>query len=818
MAEVGTTFVTVAPSAKGFLPKLSSQIGGDVEKAGRTSGSRFGKVFASASMSPLRAIGAAAVGLFAVDKVKDFFATSIDEARESQKVGALTTQVIKSTGGAAQVSAEQVGNLSSAISKKVGIDDEAIQSGANMLLTFTNIRNEVGRGNKIFNQATKITTDMSAALGTDLKNQAIQVGKALNDPIKGVTALQRVGVSFTSQQKDQIKALVNGGHTLDAQKLILRELNKEFGGAAAAQATAGEKMSVAWGNLKEQIGTALLPALDAVENAVTTHVIPAVSDLVTKIGPAFSAVSSFVAPFIAQFQAFFSGSGGTGVASFGSQISTVFNGQILPLVQQAGVVFNTILFPAIQSVASYFSGTLLPAFRQFATIIMTNVIPIFTSLASFVYTQLYPAIAKIVSAVAQNLKPVFDQLVATFRGSVLPALQQLLAKFHEWQPTIQRVIGVVVQVIGKVLEFASAVLGKVLPVAIRFAGFMISKMVPAVLGVITVLFRIIGVVIRVGGAFVDAITHVARFAAAVSKKIGEVIGFVRALPGKITGALGNVGSILLNAGKAIMSGLLDGLTAGFKPVKDFLGGVAGTIKKIKGPLPYDRTILIPAGRAIMQGLDKGLRAGARDVYSNVSSMATKIARALAGGISAGEKKWVTPAIKRLDDAVGKLVDKAKSKVDDLKQQFSSVRDSVAQAFGGDLFSASNTGSFMAGLLKQRGLLGNLLKAQKTLQGWRLDPNFLSALFASGNSNLILGLAAGGKSAAVRDANLYGTVIGQQQSLGVSQANYQFGQQLNVATRQLDRLELIEKNTRDLDKKVARALSQASAKGAKKKKR
>src|SRR5207237_7672973 len=130
---------------------------------------------------------------------------------------------------------------------------------SNLLMTFTGLRNEVGKGNDVFNQATQIATDMGAALGTEPKAAAIQLGKALNDPIKGVSALSRVGVSFTSQQKDQIKTLVKSGDTLGAQKIILGELNKEFGGAAAASATSGEKMSVAFGNFKEQIGTALLP-------------------------------------------------------------------------------------------------------------------------------------------------------------------------------------------------------------------------------------------------------------------------------------------------------------------------------------------------------------------------------------------------------------------------------------------------------------------------------------------------------------------------------------------------------------------------------
>jgi hypothetical protein len=185
----------------------------------------------------------------------------VKQFEDSNKVARQTQAVLKSTGGAANVTAKQVGDLATAISRKTGIDDEAVQSSENMLLTFTRVRNEAGRGNDIFTRATRTVQDMSVALGQDGKNSAIQLGKALNDPIKGVTALQRVGVTFTAAQRQQIKALEDTGHHLQAQRIILRELNKEFGGSAAAQATPFDKLKVSAGNLAETLGGDLAPAL-----------------------------------------------------------------------------------------------------------------------------------------------------------------------------------------------------------------------------------------------------------------------------------------------------------------------------------------------------------------------------------------------------------------------------------------------------------------------------------------------------------------------------------------------------------------------------
>lgn len=270
MAEVGSAFLTIIPSARGFRGQLEAQTSPGAAAAGRTAGAKFG----GGMSSSLKAIGIATVAATAAGFIKG----AVGEAREAQKVGAVTAQVIKTTGSAANVTAKQVGALSNAISKKTGVDDEAVQSGANLLLTFTNVQNQAGKGNDIFNQATAAVQDMAVAFHQDAGGAAKQLGKALNDPVKGVTALTRVGIQFSAQQKAQIKTLVKSGNVLGAQKIILAEIAKESGGAAAAQATAGDKMRVSWANFQEAVGTLLLPVMDKlfagltkVINFITAH-------------------------------------------------------------------------------------------------------------------------------------------------------------------------------------------------------------------------------------------------------------------------------------------------------------------------------------------------------------------------------------------------------------------------------------------------------------------------------------------------------------------------------------------------------------------
>lgn len=241
-------------------------------------------------------IGAGAVELLrsGFDGLKNVVLDSIAAYEESAKVGRETERVLRTTGAAAWITAGQVSDLASALSDKSGVDDEAIQSGENLILTFTNIRNEAGKGNDIFDQTTQLALDMATALGKDMATSALQLGKALQDPVDGMTKLSRAGVVFTDQQKDQVRQLQASGDLLGAQKVILAEVAKEFGGAAEAAATPLEKLKVKIDNMSEAFGGMLMPAVNTVANFLNNNLVPgaeALGKVLSENGDAIVAVS-----------------------------------------------------------------------------------------------------------------------------------------------------------------------------------------------------------------------------------------------------------------------------------------------------------------------------------------------------------------------------------------------------------------------------------------------------------------------------------------------------------------------------------------------
>src|SRR6202007_1367615 len=77
--------------------------------------------------------------------------------------------------------------------------DEAVQRGQSLLLQFRNIRGEV------FLLANQAMVDLAAKMGGDVPGAAQLLGRALQDPVRGMQSLRRAGIILGDSQKDQMK-------------------------------------------------------------------------------------------------------------------------------------------------------------------------------------------------------------------------------------------------------------------------------------------------------------------------------------------------------------------------------------------------------------------------------------------------------------------------------------------------------------------------------------------------------------------------------------------------------------------------------------
>jgi hypothetical protein len=248
----------------------------DVKKLGQQ-GEATEKQLKTATGNIRQAFG----GLFAGLSAGAFFGAIIQNTIESEHAISQLNAVLKSTGGIAGVTADEVLGLSKSLEAVTTFGDEAITNAQSLLLTFTNI------GKDILPTATEAVLNMSVALGQDLKSSAIQLGKALNDPVQGITALKRVGVTFSDAQKDVIQSLIDTGRQAEAQQVILKELETEFGNSARAAAnTFGgslKQLKEAFGDLLEGSGGNLDEATSSVKDLTHTLQDPETQEAFAKL-------------------------------------------------------------------------------------------------------------------------------------------------------------------------------------------------------------------------------------------------------------------------------------------------------------------------------------------------------------------------------------------------------------------------------------------------------------------------------------------------------------------------------------------------------
>jgi hypothetical protein len=563
---------------------------------------------------------------------------AFNAAADYQKMQAATNAVIESTGGKAGVTAKQVTELANAFEKQTAIDDQVIQGAENLLLTFTNI------GKDVFPEATKTVLNMSTALGQDAKTSAIQLGKALNDPINGVTALRRVGVSFNETQLETIKRLQESGDIMGAQKIILGELSTEFGGAAdAAGKTLGGQLSLLKDTISDTFRDLAVKALPTLVD-LTSLLTEGLAKGIDLAGQGLSALGEAVAPLVE------------------------------PAKQLAGLAFDNLkaLYAAewriLQDVVGWLTDiTKLEAPKIFAALdewvqrntgqtIADNLRDIANYLGDSSargrdFSSAWQAINDSLKPALEFLKPLVQDILKSMRDQVRDvsgALKDLGEALKPLQPALEPIA----QILGTAIVLA---IGALLIQLRLFIDFITINLVVAIESValtikgLTKAFEFVsdfvGPWLPTLGARLQDIYHV------VDAAVDIIVEPIKNIAQKI----GDVSRLLYDVGIAIARSLLDGLVAGAQAVWNEVSSWAGKIKDLKGPMDYDRKLLTPQGYAIALSLDDGLSAGFNEVVKpTVAAMAKEITDTLYDNVPDYVKR-LSPAAggdKHADDHVG----------------------------------------------------------------------------------------------------------------------------------------------------------------------
>lgn len=204
------------------------------------------------------------VGITAsVGAIVNFGKKAVQSADEANKRFNVLANTIKATGASTWTSVEELDNMAKAYAKTTNYSVSEIEKMQSVLLGFRNITGET------FGEASDAIMDMATVMGMDLTSAVQTVGKALDDPIKGLDSLRRQGFQFTEEQKAELTQLVKNGKQLEAQQIILKELGNTYGGAAKAGQSAFAQLQHSMDEFRENIGNKLMPVVNNVMSNMT---------------------------------------------------------------------------------------------------------------------------------------------------------------------------------------------------------------------------------------------------------------------------------------------------------------------------------------------------------------------------------------------------------------------------------------------------------------------------------------------------------------------------------------------------------------------
>ena len=387
--------------------------------------SDFGGTMTTHVTLPLLAAGAAVFAAFS----------------EEEEAIARMTGALRANAGQANVTGDEIRNLASQLQKTTTFADDATISAAGLLLTFHNIRNELGDGNKVFDRTLVAAQNLSAALGTDLESATMQLAKALENPATGLTALSRSGTTFTAQQKDMIRTMVDAGDTLGAQRMILDVVESQYGGMAEtmAQTTRGKiKQSLnTLGDSMEQFGALLVPMVDKV------------SEFIKQLGDGLAKLEPETRQTIVMF---------AGIAAAIGPVLLVMGKLITSVVAIKGV---------LAGIAAAVSAPVLAVIAVIAALVAAFVVAWQNSEQfRITVTKAFNDVRDgVVEAWHGFIKPAIDQLVASLQEHVLPAVDRMAQTFAEAWPAISSAV--------------TSAWGYIQPVLQALVSFIANYLIPA---------------------------------------------------------------------------------------------------------------------------------------------------------------------------------------------------------------------------------------------------------------------------------------------------------------------------------------------------
>lgn len=642
--ELGQAYVQIVPSARGISGKIQSVIGPEASSAGESAGNLLGGNLISTVKTLVIAAG---IG-------KAFSAAISEGAALQQSLGGVETlfkesaetvkqyanEAYRTTGLSANAYMENVTGFSASLLQSLGGDTAKAADVANMaMIDMADNSNKMGTSMENIQNAYQGFAKQNYTM---LDNLKLGYGGTKSEMERLLTDAEKLtGVKYDiSNLSDVYQAIHAIQENLDITGTTAKEAASTFSGSLSAMKAAAQNVLG-----KLTLGEDIAPSLQALAETTSTFLfknfLPMIGNILKALpGAIIGFVKAAIPTFINAGKEMLSGLTkglSNGVPDIGMVILELMATIKDWIIKDAPKMIET----GIRLLTELGNGFIqsLPDLLVTLAYILED---IFVAIANFA-PQLLEGGVQLVMNLINGFIQYLPQFITSFDEILRSLIETISGTMPQvWQKGTEILLNLIQGLIDNLPAIGSA--------AIQMISMLIDTIVQNLPGIINAGWQVLtslalGIIDKLPDLLAAAVSLMIQFVGMIISKLPDILsaglkilislvtGILQAIP-RLISAVGKIGSTLLNgvskinlfdAGKAILTGFLNGLKSVWNGITNFIGGIADWIGKHKGPIEYDRKLLIPHGRAIMESLDDGLRDKFKDVKQTVGGMAGDIA-------------------------------------------------------------------------------------------------------------------------------------------------------------------------------------------------
>jgi hypothetical protein len=227
-----------------------------------------------------KTLGAVGIGL-GLGQIANYATNAVKGFEQAEIASSKLANVMQSMG--VGMATQRVDAYAESLQELTAVDADIIKGAQLKLATFANLAKTTDVAGGSFDRATVAALDLAAAGFGSVESQAVALGKAMQDPIRGITSLRKSGVDFTKQEQQKIKTLVESNKVLEAQDMILKVIEKQVGGTAEAGASVFDRMKLSMDSVSDELGGILLPYMKDFADFLMKDVVPNVKSFLQDV-------------------------------------------------------------------------------------------------------------------------------------------------------------------------------------------------------------------------------------------------------------------------------------------------------------------------------------------------------------------------------------------------------------------------------------------------------------------------------------------------------------------------------------------------------